>query len=182
MVYYASYASYSKISLGWVISLSMTELAIGVEMLKQFNQETQLIKLDKFRLWSRITVLCLVAIDFITILTFTFYYNEDFATIDSQDQGNQGSSSVKRIYGIVTFAYFTAATLGLTISFIFLSKTLSANSLSSQLLRRTKRQFDFVFGTSMLCFLLWCVFHLLLFFDWFVTFAKSIQPYTIWCV
>ena len=78
MVYYASYATYCKICIGWVLCLSMTELAIGVNMLKVFHVEREVIKLDKYRSWTRFCCFTLVALTISTIVTFTIVYQDNF--------------------------------------------------------------------------------------------------------
>ena len=66
------------------------------------------------------------------------------------------------MYGLFTFVYFTVVALGLTASFVFLTLSLRQFSLGNSIFKKTKRQYDFVFGIIMVCFLVWSGFHIML--------------------
>lgn len=82
MAIMASYATYSKISIGWLQCLSMVELSIGLLTLriKTKVENDQLMARSKRLRW---TFIIIVLLTMGTVTTFALVYGQNFVTIDS---------------------------------------------------------------------------------------------------
>lgn len=84
---------------------------------------------------------------------------KDFTTIDSQ---NDSSNKSKLQYSIATFSWFTICAIGLTYSFFWLTFMLKKISLGNMIIRRTKSQFNVLFGLLITCYIIRVLFDILL--------------------
>lgn len=78
MVYFASYASYSKLCIGWILCLFMCELALCVKMLKECQNQETMQKLNRAVLFVRLTCFMMIVLTLSTIVGFTLKYKDDF--------------------------------------------------------------------------------------------------------